>query len=867
VKEDAELALWDAVFENAAVLLPATVRVAQDDVLGESRAVWLAADDAEDEGVLEGVPVGCEEGGGERLVLLLKTREVDSSGESVAPALADAQSEAAADIEGSEDSVEVTVGGRDDVPAPEVVGGGLTELLTLPPPLPLVRADSPPLGVPEDDWEDAPEAVGNTDGEMEGVADAVVVLVPHAESVGYNEGVASALAISERVKALEGVSRPLPAGDAVGAPLPVAQPDAVVEGVAAPDGEAEREGARVALAANDVVGNEEGAEESVARAVDVAESVAMETVGALDTVAPPALDPVAAMLALEDATLERVAIEEALPAALVDAPAAVPVGGVLPEPLPDALSAPTVVVGNEADAAPLALAVEHCAALPLPPAVGVAAALNERSPVCEAHALTAPVALTAAVPALEPVASAPLGEPAVEALPLRLGGEVAECEAVFAGDGVALNVLTEDGVAGATESEGSGVREDDAAPLPVPAPALAEGASPEGENGEEGLGLAPEGLSFVVALPVPQMLPLADAHRDREAEALREARAEAESVGMEGKGVPLPLPAVPVATPLSLCVGEENAERVPPDDVVPDCEAAPPEAVGATDELVPADTLPLPDAVPLTALEGDTDEDPVARRVSVGEGETLALGAPEAEGGGERLPIGEGEPLLVAERDAREALPLALGGALPLREIKGDDDAGALPVPWVEGVLPSDGEDEGEPPAVALPEVKSLRVGDAVAAAVREGRGLGVPLALREGDALTLGDRQPLSVVVADVEGATEVAAEGEVSAVPDGLALGGAEDEADIVPPAGEGDSESENVAVRGGEGVGEEGGDSLLKAEGCVVIEAAGEGECVALPVGVAPTLSLRTAEAVAKLPVALSDGLRVPAAVRDG
>ena len=110
MKEDAELALWDAVFANAAVPLSATVRVAKDDVLGEFRAVLLAADEVEDEGVLEGVPVGCEEGGGERLVLLLKTGEVDSSGESVAPALADAQSEAAADIEESEDSVEVQVG-------------------------------------------------------------------------------------------------------------------------------------------------------------------------------------------------------------------------------------------------------------------------------------------------------------------------------------------------------------------------------------------------------------------------------------------------------------------------------------------------------------------------------------------------------------------------------------------------------------------------------------------------------------------------------------------------------------------------------------------------------------------------------------
>ncbi len=670
---------------------------------------------------------------------------------------------------------------------PEVVGGGLTEILTLPQPLPLARADSPPLGVPEDDEEGAPEAACNTDGERKGVADAVVVPVPHAESVGFNEGVAYALVVPERVKALEGVSRPLPAGDAVGAPLPVAQPDAAVVGLAAPDGEADREGTRDALAAEDVVGIEEGAEESVARAVDVTESVAMETVGALDTVAPPALDPVAATLALEDATLERVDIGEALPSALADAPTGVLVGEGLPKPLPDALNAPTVVVGKETDAAPLALAVEHCAALPLPPAVGVATTLNESSPDLEAHALTAPVVLTAAVPALEPVASAPLGVPNVEALSLRLGGKVAECEAVFSCDGVALDVHTADSVAGAAESEGSGEREGDAVPLPVPAPALAEGASLEGDNAEEGLGGTPEGVTFAVALPVPPALPLADAHKDREAEALREARAEAESEGMEAKGVPLPLPAVPVATPLSLCVGEENAEKVPSDDVVPDCEAAPPEAVGATEKLVPADMLPHPDAEPLTALEGDTDDDPVAHRVSLGEGDALALGVTEAEGGGERLPMGEGEPLLLAERVAREALPLALGGALPLREIKGDDDAGALPVPWAEGVYPppSDGEGEGEPPTVALPEIKSLRVGGTVAAAVREGRGLGVPLALREGNALTLGDQQARSVSVVVVEGAIEGAAEGEVSAVPDGLTLGGADDEADIVPPA----------------------------------------------------------------------------------
>ena len=73
--------------------------------------------------------------------------------------------------------------------------------------------------------------------------------------------------------------------------------------------------------------------------------------------------------------------------------------------------------------------------------------------------------------------------------------------------------------------------------------------------------------------------------------------------------------------------------------------------------------------------------------------------------------------------------------------------------------------------------------------------------------------------------------------------------------------------MAVRGEEGVGEEGGESLLEAEGRVVTEAAGEGEGVALPEGVAPALSLQTAEAVAKLPVALPDGLRVAAAVRDG
>lgn len=253
VTVDATVVVAVTLCEGATVELRAAVIEAQGDADAEARPVALAATDNEAEAVIEGVSVGFEEGGAEKLAQLLCSGERDTSGEAVGPALAEADSVVAADGDVISDGVEV-VEGADGDGAPEGVGTGLSVILAVPQALPLTRADSAP------EADAAPrDGEGGTDSVEEPEEEVVVAAVDdkmpvaHTEGEGISDGVTGALVLPEKVGRLVGVSRPLADTVNVGAPLTVAPPDPVAHELATLEGGAETVGAAEPLPAGDDV--------------------------------------------------------------------------------------------------------------------------------------------------------------------------------------------------------------------------------------------------------------------------------------------------------------------------------------------------------------------------------------------------------------------------------------------------------------------------------------------------------------------------------------------------------------------------------------------------------------------------------------